>query len=238
MPIYTDLRELKKVLTIDPNDHSEDFTLNLYNEWASEIIGEILDRDPFYKVRTWYYQGSGTQKLLLKHRPVYPLAAPSFATSVPFQVLTVTLDSNGFFGYGPGSFTSDGTTQSLVFGSDYTIKPDQEDGGSREAILYRINDYWTKPFYRQTGSLSPFVGTDLGSIQVKYTAGYTIDSLPGPLRLAADWLVTRLAYIFPLGMQLSSESYIDRSIGITENQRRYLMGAVRPQIMFFKNWTW
>ena len=230
--LYSDLAEIKRLLQIDPNDHAEDFTLNLYNGWVAEIFEEILDRPISYQIRTVVYPGTGTQKLNLRHRPVYPITAPAKASSIPFTALSVIVDDGANYGENSGAFT--GTP--LTYGSDYCIRIDQDDGGSREAILYRVNDYWPRPFVRQQGSLSPFVGDDLGSVQVTSTAGYTVDTLPGTLRMAADWLITKLAYFFPLGMQLSSESYIDRSIGINENQRRYLIGSVKPMILFHKNW--
>ena len=230
--IYTDLAEVKRLLQIDPNDHAEDFTLNLYLGWTTSIIEEVLDRDFTYKVRTYVYPGTGTQKLNLKHRPVYPTAAPAKMSTLPFTALSVVVDDGANYGEATGAFTN----TPLTYGSDYCIRIDQDDGGSREAILYRTNDYWPRPFVRQQGSLSPFVGDDLGSVQVTSTAGYTVDTLPPTFRMAADWLVTKLAYIFPLGMQLSSESYIDRSIGINENQRRYLMGSVKPWLLFYRNW--
>lgn len=232
--LWTDLGEIKKLLQLDPDDASEDFTLNLYNAWATDIFTEILGRDVSYQVRTVVYSGTGTQKLNLKHRPVYPLKAPDKANTLPFTALQVIVDTNANFGQAPGAFSG----PPLVYGIDYTINIDQEDNGSREAILYRVNDYWPRPMQRQQGSLSAFVGQDLGSIQVTSTAGWTVDTLPPHLRMAADWLITKMAYLFPLGVQLSSESYIDRSIGLNENQKRWLLGTVKPMILFNRNWKW
>lgn len=230
--LFTDLAEIKGLLQIDPNDHTEDFTLNLYVQWTTSIFEEILDRDFTYKTRTVIYPGTGNQKLLLRHRPVYPTAAPAKASSQAFTALTVKVDNTANFS-SPDAFAAD---TALTLGTDYAIRIDLDDGGSREAILYRINDYWNRPFVRQQGTLSSFIGPDLGTIQVTSTAGHTVDTLPGAFRAAADWLVARFAYMFPLGMQQTSESYIDRSIGLSENQRRYLLGAVRPLLWNFRNW--
>lgn len=231
--IWTDLTELKTIFQIDPNDHTEDFTLSLYSEWTASIFEELLDREIGYATRTWVYPGTGNQKLPLRHRPVYPTAPPPKASSLPFTPLQVIVDDGANWGAAPGAFS--GTP--LTYGTDYAIRIDREDGGSREAILYRLNDYWTRPIDRQTGELSSFVGPDMGSIQVTSTAGFTIDTIPATMRMAANLLIARINYILPLGQQLSSESYIERSIGLSENQRRYLLGLVRPYAIWWKNWT-
>lgn len=231
--LYTDLNEIKLVLQLDPDDHSEDFTLGLYNEWTADIFEQVLDREIGYDIRTRVYPGTGTQKLRLRQRPVYPLAPPSKASNLPFTALSVVVDENAAYGYATGAFTN----TPLVLGSDYTIRPDLDDGGSREAILYRINDYWPVPFVRQQGTLSPFIGPDLGSVQVTSTAGYTVDTLPASLRMCAEMIISRLRYIFPLGMQLTSESYIERSIGLSEDNRRYLLQMAKPFLLPWKNWS-
>lgn len=231
--LYSDLNEIKKILQIAPQNTAEDFQLGLYAEWASDILAQAMNRDSIaYQVRTWYYPGSGNQKLPLRHRPVYPNVAPAKCSKLPFTAIQVIEDDGGNYGFSPGGYT--GTP--LTFGTDYTIRIDQDDGGSREAILYRVGDYWTKPIDRENGMLSPFVGEDLGSFQVIYTAGYTVDTLPPSLRAAADLLVTRLRYIMPLGMQLTSESYIERSIGLSENHRKFLLGMIEPIISPWRNW--
>lgn len=231
--LFTDLGELKSVLQIDPDNHNEDFTLGLYNEWTSDIFEQILDREFTYATRTWVYPGTGTQKLNLRHRPVYPLTGPPKASQLPHTTLSVVVDDNAAYGFATGAFS--GTP--LVLGQDFTIRIDQDDGGSREAILYNLNDYWPRPFVRQQGELSSFVGPDMGSVQVTSTAGWTVDTLPAAMRMAADMIVTRLRNLFPLGQQLTSESYIERSIGLSEDQRRYLMQLARPFILPFRNWT-
>lgn len=230
--LFTDLLEIKKILEIDPDNHSYDVQLGLFNEWTADILEEVMDRPLAYKTRTVVYQGTGTQKLNLRHRPVYPTTPPAKASNLPFTAIQVIIDEGGDFGEAVGSFT--GTP--LVYGTDYAVKIDLDDGGSREAILYRINDYWPRPIDRESGVLSPFVGPDMGSVQVTSTAGFTVDTLPASIRAAATMLVSRMAYIMPLGMQTSSESYIERSIGLTENHKRYLLGLVRPFVLFHKNW--
>ena len=67
--LYSDLREIKSVMGIDPGDTSVDKSLNFYIEQASAWIEELLNRPGMsYKSRTEYYKGTGTQKILLKSR--------------------------------------------------------------------------------------------------------------------------------------------------------------------------
>ena len=235
--LWTDLTTMKKILQIDPDNTAEDWLLNQYNVWVTDILSTLLNRDFDYKVRTTYYKGTGNQKLTLKHRPVYPLAAPASASTQPFQALTVITDDSGYFGFAPGAFGSDNTALPLTLGVDYTLNPDRDDGGSTEAILYRINDYWTRPFVRQNGSLSPFVGPDLGSIKVQYTAGYTVDTLPDQLRFAANLLVAKIRYLMPVGMEISTDTFVNRTFNLNQNQRQYLIGLVKHHVLQYRNWV-
>lgn len=234
--LYTSLDEIKAVLGIDPVNTQYDLQLGIYNKQAASIFDEFLDRPVSYETRTVIYPGTGNQKLLLKHRPVYPTAAPPKAANLPFTAISVTIDDSSGWGFASGAFQQSNGAQPLVLGTDYGIRVDQDDGGSREAILYNINGPWPKPIYRMNGELSPFVGPDMGSVQVTTTAGWTVDTMPATLRMAADMLIARLRVIFPLAMQVTSESYIERSVGLSENQRRFLLGLLRPYLIFFRNW--
>lgn len=235
--LYTDLREIKTLLDIDPDDTSEDKKLLIYNTVATEWISELLNyRDVFMRVRTQYYKGTGTQKLVLRNRPVFP------NPPAPYQPITVTYDEFGYFGQGPGAF-NDTNTIPYVYGVDYTLQVDWDidndgvDEASRSAILIRINEYWLKPTYRQTGLLSPFVGEDTGSIKVVYTAGWTVDTLPAPFRMAADFLISSFRYIWPLGMPLGGESYQERSISHLNQRKDYLLSQVKPLIWPYRSWA-
>lgn len=221
--LYTDLRELKKVLEIDPDKTDEDSKLLFFIEYASDIIESILDRPGLsYKQRTEFYCGTGTQKLLLKSRPV-------------FLPMTVLVDEGGFYGSTTNAF--DPTICTLEYGRDYFLRIDQEDGSSRSAILYRLRAAWPKPAYRQQGWLSPYIGPDFGSIKITYTAGYTVDTLPAAFRYACNLLVAKMRGLLPVGMEMSSESYQDRSMAFAPNQRDYLMSLAKPHILLYRNWT-
>lgn len=223
--LLSDLMELRSFLEIDPDDHSEDKKLAFLLGYASEWIGESINRPGlFYKSRTEYYNGSGTQKLLLKSRPVY--TTPTIACII---------DGNGFFGQTSGAFQSPNSP--LVYGTDFVAQIDQDDGTSRCGILVRINSYWERPYVRQRGLLSPFPGSSYGSIKVTYTGGYTIDSLPGVFRQAANMLVGRLRAVLPLGVETTSESYEERSLSVVTAEKAKLMALVRPLVFAYTNWN-
>lgn len=231
--LITDLRELKGIMDIDPLDTSEDKKLLWLIEMATDIIEKWLNRSLSYKVRTQYYKGTGTQKLTLRNRPVYPTSAPSVAASLPFTAIDAAVNEQGYFGTASGSFSN--TPNPMVFGANYTLEIDRDDGGSDSGILIRIGNYWPRPVVRQAGLLSPFVWDDPGSIQITYTAGYTVDSLPAQMRFAANLLVARMAYLMPLGMAVTSESYIDRNINLVDERDGYLLGLVAPHLTWFRN---
>ena len=223
--LYTDIFEVKTILSIALGDNSEDIALNFYIEQASSWIDEYLNRpDISLKSRTEYYNGTGTQRLCLKSRPVY--------TDPPIQVF---LDEAAYYGSSSGSF---GAGTELTYGSDFALILDEPNGTSRSGILVRLHDFWPKPAIRQVGYLSPFIAIGYGTIKVIYTGGYTVDTLPAMLRGAANLLVARMRYIFPLGMELSSESYEDRSIAMGTERRDYLMAMVKPMLFSFRNWKW
>ena len=222
--LLTDLRELKKYLDIEPGDTSEDSKLSFFVEHASQWIEELLDRPGLsFKSRTEFYQGTGTQRLPVRSRPVY--------TSPTVQVF---VDDVGYFGSASGSFAS---TTALTYGTDFAVQVDQEDGTSRSGILLRLNDTWPKPQVRQFGYLSPFVWSAQGNVKVIYTAGYTVDTLPSVFRLAVNLLVARMRYLFPLGMEIGSESYEERSISLIADRKDYLIAQIRPMLWNYRNWT-
>lgn len=228
--IYQDINELKTLLEIDPGDHSSDKKLSFLNEHAANIIEELLDRDFSYKSRTRYYDGTGTQNLVLKHRPVYP------APPAGFSAISVVIDESGYYGTAAGSYTD----TPLTYGSDYSLKIDMDDGGSRSAILRRIRNVWPQPSHRQAGYLTPFLGRDTGSVKVTYTAGYTVDTLPAAFREAAGLLIARMNSLWPLGLPLNSESYGDSAgsvgMGYFNQYKDILTGLVKPLLYNHRNW--
>ena len=226
--VYTDLLELKTYLEIDRGDVAEDTKLRLMIEHATTLINSFLGRNlpPEYKQRTEFYAGTGIVRLPLKTRPVT-------ANPVPL----VYLDDAGYFGSASGSF--DPGTTALVYGQDFSLLIDQEDGvTSRSGILVRMNALWNKPRVRQVGYLFPFVAPAYGNVKVVYTAGYTTDTLPAEFRLACNVLAARLRYLMPDGMEIGTESYEKRVMGMVVERRDYLMSLVKHILFPFRSWKW
>lgn len=217
--------EAKALLDIDPNDASEDAKILILLEHASSIINEFLGTDSLeLKSRTEYYSGSGTQKLKLKHRPVF--------TTPTIQMF---IDSGGYWGSATDAFNATNTAK--TYGTDFALKIDQADGTSRSGILIRLGDYWPKPQVRQVGYLSPFLGDGNGNVKVIYTAGWTIDTLPAPIRSACNLLTAKLLNVFPIGMELNSENYEERGLGIVVSEKLKLMSLVAQMLYPYKNWA-
>lgn len=227
MSLWTDLSEIKAVLGIDPCNTAENKLLLFLAEWASSWMEEIINRTNFLslKSRTEYYGGTGTQKLLLRARPVY--------TDPTIQVY---VDESGYFGSVSGAFTATGSQ--LVYGTDFCLDIKEDGQPSRSGILIRRNAYWQKPWVRAQGLLTPFPGEAYGNIKVIYSGGYTVDTIPAQLRYAANMLVARMRYVLPIGYELTSDSYEDRSIATVTSEKNRILGPVLPMILPFRNFKW
>jgi hypothetical protein len=88
------------------------------------------------------------------------------------------------------------------------------------------------------GLLTPVVQRGVGNIKVVYGGGYTADDLPAAFRFACTLLVTRLRYLMPLGMELTSENYEDRSISLSAERKDWLLAGVKPLLFAYRNWRW
>lgn len=222
--LYEDLRELKSLFEIDPENTAEDKALLIYNQWMTSVVEEVCGRKFTYGLYTEYYKGTGSLKLVLKKRPVYVSPSPPL----------VYIDQGGFFGSASGAFTGQNTQ--LFYGSDFCMDIDQDDNTSRSGILYRIGDFWQKIPYRQEGYLFPFVGPDLGSYKIVYYGGFTVSQLPGAFRLACAELVAGIRYLFPTGLPTTAENYEDRAISLSPSQYDYLLSLARPRLSTYRNW--
>lgn len=229
--VLTDLLELKALLEIPYSKTDEDKKLLILCNIASEWLEEVLNRNFMLKVRTEYYRGPGTPKLILRHRPVYP------NPGAPYQAISIAYDTFGYWGQGLNAF-ADTTTIDYVYGVDYAMVMDGEDGiSSRSGIAMRINELWSRPTYRQVGLLSPFMWDDTGSLKVTYTAGFTLDNLPASLRFAVNLMVARMRYLLPLGMEVASESYEERQLSLIAENRSYIITpTIKTLIAPYRNW--
>lgn len=222
--LFNDLSEVKRLLAIDPLDTQEDTVLWLYIATATEVIETYLNRPKLSKQsRTEYVNGSGTQRLCLRHRPVY---------STPTITVAYSQDSLG--GTDSDAFSQ---SQPITYGTDFYLEVDDfENNTSSSGILRYARGIWQKPFGRQAGYLAPFVIGDTGSYRITYTAGYTVDTLPAAFRQACALLVSRMRYVFPLGLELTGENYEDRSISIQASDKDYMLSLVKPLLHTYRNW--
>lgn len=220
--LLASLYELKTYLDIDPNDTSEDKLLNYYAEISSEWLEELVGRKIAKRSRTEYLDGSGTRRLLLTYRPVYTT-----------PTIQCWVDDNGAYGQ-----TTDAFATALTYGTNFALQIDQEDGTSRSAILHRLDGYWPKRVSRQVGTLSPFLTTAYGAVKVTYTAGWSTDNLPAPVRLAYLLLIARLRSVLPLGVELTGDNFDDRSISVVTNNKTRLLDLIRPVMLNYRNWKW
>ncbi len=223
----SDIREVKKLLSIDPGNIAGDAQLLFLIEQATDWIEEVLNRSLFYAARSEFYAGSGSQKLLLRSRPVYLQPAPP----------VVYLDECAYYGSATGSF--DPNTSQLTYGKDYALELDSEDGtSSRSGILIRINDYWPKPTVREAGWLSPFIGDSFGVLKIVYTAGYSLDNLPATFRFALTYLVAKMRNMIPLGMMTTGEGYEERAVSYFLPSKRQWLSEVWQMVGGNRNWKW
>lgn len=233
--LFTSLAELKALLDIPQDDLSRDLKLGFINEYAaSRIESEIGRPDLTYRQRTQYLAGTGTQYLILKHRPIYTTPTPP----------RVWVDMDGAFGANSGAFDS---TKELTYGDvtgdgvgGFCVKVDDDSGTKgKSGLLMKIGGTWEKGSYRTRGLISSFLDKAPGTIKVVYYAGYTSDDLPGELRWAGNIMCARMNNLLPLGIQLGGESYEERSISmVNENIDFLLGGGVASILARFKNKNW
>lgn len=222
--MWTDLNELKSILEIDPEDTTEDKRLNFFMSWSAALVEQYLNRPGYVKAaRTEYYDGSGTQKLILRCRPVYLSPTPR-----------VFVDVGGLFGSTDAAFAS---TSELTYGTDFALEG-VVDGVSRRAILVRRNNLWPKVAVRHAGYLTPWVDHAPGAVKVVYTAGWTADTVPGDVIAAMQQLIARMRFMFPTGLPVSSDSYEDRSISISVQEKDWLLGHVKHLLNPHRNRRW
>ena len=225
--LMTGLREVKRMLGIEPTDLTADMQIGFLIQMASDWIQEAIGRQLEQRSVTEYYVGTGTSQLCLKRRPIRLSPTPR-----------VWVNTDGYFDSGGDGFPS---TDELTFGTDFALNIDQDDGtSSRSGTLVRIRGVWPRAIVRRAGLLTPSFNANaaMGSIKVTYTGGYTIDNLPSQLRMACDLLVARLLTILPLGVEQSSESWQGRTVSPITDAKSRLMVLINPLINSFHNWSW
>jgi hypothetical protein len=219
----TDLMEVKSYLEIPYGNKNEDKALGFFITSASQWIQEWLNRDLEKKSRTEFYRGTGTQELCLKARPVF--LEPT---------IRVFEDETAYYGTPSTSFAAN---TELTYGQDFSIQVDDGTAESRSGILIKIDGFWDRPQIRTGGLLSPSIGKAFGTIKVIYTAGFTVDTLPEPIRTATIMLVAKMRHMFALGgLEVGSESYEERSVSYLSEKKGYLYSTVKSLIISHRNW--
>lgn len=194
------LAGVKQYLLMPAGYTREDARLTTWITQVSAAVELYLGRTIASYAYTEFYDGQGTDQLILKQRPV---TAITNIWENPF----------GYWGdpnlVNPASVFQ--TPQDLlVEGTDYALRRDQPDGSSLSGIVYKINDVWDKFIQRAPGILSATYQIGYGSIMIQYTAGYL--TIPTDLTLALDMCVAYLRNWAVYGRPLSSESYEERSV--------------------------
>lgn len=218
--LFTDLRELKSMLEIDPEDRSEDVRLNHWIRLGCEVLESYLGWSPFRMERTEYPKPSGKLSLVLDARPVYISPAPR-----------IWVDESANFGLGTNDFAA---TTELTFGVDFTL--DMKDAvKSTSGILYGRNRLWNKKGVRVAGLLSPYIEEARGTIKVVYTGGFAVEDLPGEMVTAAVMAISKIRFMMPLGLPVQGDSFMGRSISLSPTQRNDVIGHVKPLIFKWRN---
>ncbi len=159
---------------------------------AEEQIKRYCGRDFVYRsAQTEYYDGTGTDKLLLARWPFLPAN------------VAVSVDIGGYYGQASGSFAA---STALTLGTDFIvpITPTWGDGQNHSGIIKRIGTTWPLRASRPHGNLSYRPEPLPGCIKVTYTAGYSL--IPHPVKEAVWNLTSMKAQTSTYGRLAQSES--------------------------------
>lgn len=194
------LYRLKIALGI--TDSVYDILANNCLDAASQAVKNYLHREIELKTYTHFFDGDGSNVLLLRQRPV-------------ISITSVNSDLAGFYGQNVAGF---GVGTSLVAGVDFALKIDDSTGStSKSGILLRTGTasvtQWSAMFYGTL--LAGARGTPwlrgYGNIKVVYIAGY--DPIPDPIQQATVqvasemYLAASKAGHFPSSENLGDYSY-------------------------------
>ncbi len=170
---------------------SEDALLTQLLDQVTSIIENETHRKFSGVTTTEYYDGDGTDRLVLRNTPVQ-------------SITSIYEDVDGYAGAGDSPFGADTL---LTAGEDYVL--DTQDGtASNSGIVYRINGVWRRSASHRQDSVGPHVvpyaSPSRGSIKVTYTYGYS--TVPDEIKLAAANLVGSLRRSAKLGKPINSFS--------------------------------
>lgn len=206
-----------------------------YCKWGIDAVDDVIE----------YHSGDGSAAVRLLH---------------PFvrDVADVWLDSNGYFGDGPGAFPA---ASKLTKGDGYVlVKEDTIDMGSqdslgggsgpeligRSGLIQRLNNtpsgFFPSDllFYRQPGGLAYRKGAywpaGVGNIKVQYSYGFKL--APNDIRLAVETAVAVIQHTTRYGFPVGSEGLGDYNYSLaTSIARDSAFGGVRDLLGIYRNVT-
>lgn len=178
----------------------------------------------FAKIVTEYLSGDGTEKLLLRQRPVQSVAS-------------VYLDADGYFGQGSDPFPA---STLLTAGTDYCLQrdtPTSQAEQSKAGILLRIGGVWPDLYRGRRGLLVAEQSLGAGNIKVTYTAGWA--SVPLTDQAAVHQMVGLMRTTQGLGGSIRSLSldYFSFTLA-TAAETRDEVHSIKKMLGIGKEWVW
>lgn len=204
-----------------------------------ERVVTVIDRDTFSvpvnvtvagtkgsyaKVVTEFYSGDGTNKLILRQRPVQAIGS-------------VYVDADGYFGEGADAFPA---SSLLTAGSDYCLQRDTTTAlaeKSKVGILLRIGGVWPDITRQARGLLSGERSGGMGNIKVTSTVGW--GTVPEPTQMAVHMLVGMMRTTQGLGGQIRSLSldYFSYTLATAAETKDDVL-SVKRLLGIGKEWVW
>lgn len=176
------------------------------------------------KAVTEYYSGDGTDRLMLRQRPVQ-------------SVGSVYVDEDGYFGEGSDPFPA---STLLTAGSDYCLLRDTtsaEVEQSKAGILLRLGGVWPDITRHARGLLSGERAAGRGNIKVTSTVGWA--NIPEPTQMAVHMLVGLMRSTQGLGGQIRSLSldYFSYTLATASETKDDAL-SIRRLLGVGKEWVW
>lgn len=178
----------------------------------------------FARTITEYLSGDGTEKLLLRHRPVQSVAS-------------VYVDDDGYFGQGTDPFPA---STLLTAGTDYCLQrdtPSSQIEQSKAGILLRIGNVWPDLYRNRRGLLVAEQSLGVGNIKVTYTAGW--GTVPLTDQSAVHQMVGLMRTTQGLGGSIRSLSldYFSFTLA-TAAETKEEVQSIKKMLGIGKEWVW
>lgn len=216
-----DVAKLKIHLGIADTDSSQDDALNQLADQIWGVVcrytGRQLDA-PAAPV-TEYYDGSGTQYVYLRQRPVT-------------SVTSLYMDQNGYYGQAPNGF--DPTLSLLTQGTDYYVENFVQDERNPSRIVMITNPWAFGILFigEPIGAPRNIWPIGQGNIKVTYTAGYT--QCPDDLELACFQLIAMVKNSRPIGQFKGQVTMGSAAYTLLNDMSNPAVGGIRSTLAAYK----